>query len=54
MEERTEMEIQELIDFIEEKMPGDYKLLECCDDTLYIKNRISGNHYAIKITECVE
>ena len=50
----TEKEIQELIDNIEEKLPGDYKLLECLDETLYIKNRNSGNHYAIKITECIE
>lgn len=47
-------EIMELINSIEERLPGEYKILEGDEDSIYIVNRETGKHYEIKITECVE
>lgn len=45
-------ELEELVTNIEEHLGGDYKVLEGAEDTIYLKNRKTDNHYEIKISPC--
>lgn len=51
-EEIVAKEIDVLVNAIEERLPSDFKVLEGDEDSIYVKNRVTGNHYEIKIKEC--
>lgn len=43
--------IKELINVIDEYLPNSYKVLEGDEETLYVKERTTGKHFEIKVTE---
>ena len=49
-----ENSIKNLIDEIDERLPNDYKVLEGTKDTLYVKERSTGKHLEIKVTELAD
>ena len=46
--------VKNLIDKIDERLSNDYKVLEGTSDTLYVKERSTGKHLEIKVTELAD
>ena len=44
--------VEKLISEIDERISKAYKVLEGDEDTLYVKERATGIHYQIKVSEC--
>lgn len=44
--------VEKLISEIDERLSNAYKVLEGDEDTLYVKERATGIHYQIKVSEC--
>ncbi len=47
-------EEKKIINEIDERLSNDYVVLEGDEDTLYVKCRETGKHYAIHVAECIE
>ena len=46
--------VKNLIDEIDEQLSNNYKVLEGTSDTLYVKERSTGKHLEIKVTELAD
>ena len=46
--------IKNLIDKIDERLSNDYKVLEGTSDTLYVRERSTGQRLELKVTELAD
>lgn len=43
--------VKELIEIIDAYLPNSYEVLEGDDETLHVKERATGKHFEIKVSE---
>ena len=45
---------RDLINVIDDVLTNRYVVLDGDDNTLYVKDRDTGNYFEIKVTECID